>query len=284
MDLTIITTVEVVVHVLIILFLMKLLVDPREFFFNSALRPIDSVTDPILERLRRYFRPTRFGLDYTPIVGIFMLITIYILTHWILTPADLFLSILLSFQKLLLFLLRFFAFSVLVLFMVPVYSRNPVSGFLKKLIIPFEKPFRKVTEADDKKPALTTALISGLLLGIALHVLLESFKTSAPIDYLAFWKNWIMSTLTVLSACVSIYRFIIFLLIISVVLSWLSAEMRNPFVNLIFVLTEPILLPFRRFLPPAGGLDLTPWVASIVLGFLGNVTTRLLLNLRAWLL
>ncbi|MBN1879988.1 YggT family protein [bacterium] len=280
---TIIQTVDIVTDILIILFLMKLLVDPREFFFNSALRPIDAITDPILERLHKYFRPTRFGLDYTPLIGILFLIVLHVLFHWLFTPADFFNAILISFLKLLHFLIMFFTFSIFVLAMVPVYSRNPISSFLRKLITPFEKPFRSITNATDKKPSLGTALIAGFIIGIVINIALESLKTSRPVVNLADWKNWIFSILTILTVAVRIYRFIILLLFAAVLLSWMSIELKNPFVNLVFILTEPILLPVRRLLPPAGGFDLTPWVASLIIGVVGHFAIRLFDSLRLWL-
>jgi len=283
MGLPLIRIIDFVVNGLIVLFLMKLVVDPREFFFNSALRPVDLITDPILERLRRYIRPTRYGMDYTPFAGIVILIIFHVLSHWILTPSGFLIAAVNSFQKLLFFLIRFFTFSIFVLIMVPVYSRNPISSFLKKLIIPFEKPFRKLTDSSDTKPSLITALIVALFAGVVLNLLLTSFQSPSFMQYVSFWKNWFLSAITIVIVGVSVYRFIILLLIAAVVLSWVNADMRNPFINLVFVLTEPMLLPFRRVIPPAGGLDLSPWVASLVIGILGNVFTSLLLNVQTWL-
>lgn len=278
----IIQTIDVVVEVLIILLLMKLVVDPREFYFNSALRPIDALTDPILLRLRKHFRPTRFGLDYTPLVAIFMLIVVHVLVHWLMAPF--FQAVLISFNTLLRFLIMFYSFSIFVLMMVPVYSRNPVTSFLKTLITPFEKPFRKLSGATDKKPSLGVALMTGLSIAILFSILIKSLGDPDPMAYLASWKHWVSSILYVLQTAIRIYRFIIVLLIASVLLTWVNMDLKNPFVNLVFVLTEPILLPVRRLIPPAGGLDLTPWIACIVIGLIGGVTSRIIASIGAWLI
>lgn len=278
----IIQTIDVVVEVFIILLLMKLIVDPREFYFNSALRPIDALTDPILLRLRKYFRPTRFGLDYTPLVAIFMLIMVHVLVHWLTAPF--FQAVLTSFSTLLRFLIMFYAFSIFVLIMVPVYSRNPVASFLKTMITPFEKPFRKLSGATDKKPSLGVALMTGLSIAILFSLLIKSMGDPDPTAYLASWKHWVLSILYVLQTTIRIYRFIIVLLVVSVLLTWVNLDLKNPFVNLIFILTEPILLPVRRLVPPAGGLDLTPWIACIVIGLIGGVTSRIIASIGAWLI
>jgi len=66
--------------------------------------------------------------------------------------------------------------------------------------------------------------------------------------------------------------FVWWLIIISVVASWLVAfgviNTRNPTVYRILDLlnraTDPIFRPIRRLLPPMGGLDLSPMVVLLV--------------------
>ena len=65
-------------------------------------------------------------------------------------------------------------------------------------------------------------------------------------------------------------------IIISAVLSWLFAfdviNHRNRFVaqlaSFLDAVTGPILAPFRRIIPPLGGIDITPIVALLVIHFL----------------
>ncbi|MCK9489703.1 MAG: YggT family protein [Xanthomonadales bacterium] len=61
------------------------------------------------------------------------------------------------------------------------------------------------------------------------------------------------------------------LLLISIVLSWIQPANRSPAIPLVFQLTEPLLAPFRRLLPQMG-LDLSPLFA-----FIGIQLARLLL-------
>ena len=73
----------------------------------------------------------------------------------------------------------------------------------------------------------------------------------------------------ILSTLLNIYWYI---LIIRVVLSWMNPNPYNPIVRILYMLTEPILGPIRRALPPMGGLDLSPLVVlvaiSVILRFL----------------
>ena len=66
---------------------------------------------------------------------------------------------------------------------------------------------------------------------------------------------------------------IIFLLIISAILSWLVAfdviNLRNDFVyrvsRFLDAVTRPVLAPFQRLIPPLGGVDISPIIALLVL-------------------
>jgi YggT family protein len=67
----------------------------------------------------------------------------------------------------------------------------------------------------------------------------------------------------------------IILLIAQVILSWLVAfnvvNTRNTFVNAVgrflYQITEPALRPIRRIIPSFGGIDLSPLVLALLLGF-----------------
>lgn len=54
----------------------------------------------------------------------------------------------------------------------------------------------------------------------------------------------------------------------AVIMSWFPASRRNQLAITLYRLTEPVLAPIRRVLPPMGGLDLSPMVLLIGLQFL----------------
>ena len=58
----------------------------------------------------------------------------------------------------------------------------------------------------------------------------------------------------------NIYLLIVF---IRVILSWVSINPRNPLVQIIYRLTEPVLAPIRRAIPSFGGLDISPLVVFV---------------------
>ena len=68
-------------------------------------------------------------------------------------------------------------------------------------------------------------------------------------------------------------------LIINIILSWLATfnviNTSNRFVytvlDVTFKITDPFLNPIRRFLPNIAGLDFSPIVLFLILGFLRNL-------------
>jgi len=69
------------------------------------------------------------------------------------------------------------------------------------------------------------------------------------------------------------------LIMIRALLSWVSPDPYNPIVQFLYRTTEPILEPFRRFIPPLGGMDLSPIVAFLAIIFLKAFLVRTLFDL-----
>ena len=64
-----------------------------------------------------------------------------------------------------------------------------------------------------------------------------------------------------------LYAFIVAVLI-RVVFSWISPYPTNAVHRFAVQLTEPVLGPVRRWLPPISGIDLSPLVVTLVAYFL----------------
>ena len=59
------------------------------------------------------------------------------------------------------------------------------------------------------------------------------------------------------SGLLTVYKYI---LLASVVISWVNADPYNPIVNFIYRATEPVLYRVRRYMPNTGSIDLSPLV------------------------
>jgi len=56
-----------------------------------------------------------------------------------------------------------------------------------------------------------------------------------------------------------------------VLISWVDPMGRGPVASFLFQLTEPLLAPVRRILPPAGGFDFAPLIVLLVLGAISRI-------------
>ena len=68
----------------------------------------------------------------------------------------------------------------------------------------------------------------------------------------------------------SLYSWVI---IAAALISWVSPDPRNPIVLFLRQVTEPVLAPVRRLLPPwkTGGLDLSPLIVLLAIQFVERV-------------
>lgn len=66
-----------------------------------------------------------------------------------------------------------------------------------------------------------------------------------------------------------------FLLIARVVMSWTNPTGGGGLTAFVYQVTEPILAPIRRVLPPTGGIDWSPLIAMLILGVVVRLVVRL---------
>ena len=136
---------------------------------------------------------------------------------------------------------------------------NPVSQFIVRATSPILKPLRKVI------PGLFGIDIASLLLAYGLQTI-ENFLLFAlrgvSIDPIFVLWHSIGSLLTLL---LYIYFFAI---LVQVIVSWVSPGTYNPVTALIHHITEPLMRPARKILPPFSGFDLSPILVFIGLNIL----------------
>ena len=68
-----------------------------------------------------------------------------------------------------------------------------------------------------------------------------------------------------------LFTLLSFAIIGRALVSWLPIDRYNPIIRILDQITEPILAPLRRVVPPLGMMDITPIVALILLMILQRV-------------
>ena len=74
----------------------------------------------------------------------------------------------------------------------------------------------------------------------------------------------------IVCVALQIYWVILFVRIILswVTMFWSPPHSLSPAIRVVYDLTEPVMGFFRRYIPPVGGLDISPIFIFLILGFL----------------
>lgn len=132
---------------------------------------------------------------------------------------------------------------------------NPICQFIVKLTSPVLVPIRRVI------PGFFGLDLAAIILAIILQAI-ELVLISLMVGYPISWWFAIPVVLRLLSLTLNIYFFAI---LIQALMSWLNPNPNHPMTRILGQLTDPILRPFRRFIPPIAGMDLSPLAALIVI-------------------
>ncbi len=134
--------------------------------------------------------------------------------------------------------------------------RNQLAQAILKITSPLVIPLRRIMPSLGKFDTATILVAFIIQYLTILLILLVYGETSgfAPIAITAI-VNLVFLSL----------RLFAFAILIRVILSWVSPGGYNPATAIIATLTEPVLRPFRRLIPPIGGLDISPIFAMILL-------------------
>ncbi|ANO50349.1 YggT family protein [Woeseia oceani] len=151
---------------------------------------------------------------------------------------------------LLLFLLRFW------LPLLHVDFRNPLAQGILRLTSPAIVPVRRLLPPVGR---IDTATVLILLVLQTLAIVLLLLLTGRMFDPLS------IAVVAVIELAAHSLNMFFFAVLISVILSWLAPQTYHPVVAMVNSMAEPILRPFRRMLPPLGGLDISPIFALILL-------------------
>lgn len=131
---------------------------------------------------------------------------------------------------------------------------NPLTQFIVKITSPALRPLRRVIPGWGGMDV--AALVLMLLLQI-LSVWLVFMLAGRAIDPV---NLVIVAIAQLVDLAFSVF---IFSVLIQAVLSWITPGTYNPVTSVLFSLTEPVLRPLRRVIPPISGFDLSPLVAIL---------------------
>lgn len=153
--------------------------------------------------------------------------------------------------------------------------RNQISQFVVTATNPLLRPLRRVI------PGYAGIDNASIVLMMALQML-ELLLIS-----LLFGKSPSIAGLFVLSIGklleMAVYVFMI-AIFARIVLSWINPQLINPMTALLNSLTDFMMRPARRYIPPIGMLDLSPMVIFLLLGLVLRLIVQPILDIGARML
>ncbi len=136
---------------------------------------------------------------------------------------------------------------------------NPLCQFLVKATNPVLVPARRIIPSIGR---LDTASVVVMLLLELIQLAIINQLSQAGFE-LQFMLLFALRKLVV-----TLLMTYFVLIIARVIVSWIGSQSRHPLIPLIYQLTEPVLRPFSKLVPPISGVDLSPLFALIALRFL----------------
>ncbi|WP_306519087.1 YggT family protein [Rheinheimera sp.] len=135
---------------------------------------------------------------------------------------------------------------------------NPLSQFVVKATNPLLIPMRRLIPSIGKLD--TASLVLALLVATGKVITMQLLLSGG------------VGLSTTLFGAIAVlvkesFSLLFWVVVIRAILSWFS-QGRNPMEHLLHQLTEPLLAPIRRIIPPVGGLDMSVLVLLLGLQFL----------------
>jgi YggT family protein len=162
-----------------------------------------------------------------------------------------------------------YVFLVLLRFMLQMLHAdfyNPVSQFIVRVTSRPLGDLRRVipSVAGQDSAAIVLCLVviyaKFMLLRLLDTAAIPVGSTLAPIGSVGYLGLMVYAIADLVALFLTVFLIAI---IFQVVLSWISPGHYNPVIGLVNSLAAPILRPVKKIMPPIGGLDLSPLVASL---------------------
>ena len=260
-----------VIKFYLVVLIFRTVMTRQELYFNPLGKLVGKMTDPILEKT---FKLTKKSADN--ILPIFIIFAVVLdgLVVFMLTTAGIPAAMLYGLADILGFLMIFYIVSTILGGFAGNASMTHYAMFFKRIAsfwVKLTRTFIPIKSNAVIIPAIIivfaffTAAVAGV--NIAYQAMLGSAVN--PIGSLIIAAR---SNLLTVAGLLDIF---VWLIIIRALMSWVSPDPRNPVVQIIHSLTEPVMEPFRKIIPTIGAIDISPMVLIFVVYFIKTMLVRL---------
>ncbi|ADD68130.1 protein of unknown function YGGT [Denitrovibrio acetiphilus DSM 12809] len=242
----------------------------QELYFNPLGKLVAKMTDPVLEKA---FKLTKKGADN--ILPIFLVLAVLLdgLVIFMLTGYGIIIALLAGLADILTFLMLFYIVSTILGGFAGNASMTHYAMFFKRIASFWVKLTRTFFPIKSNGIILPAVIIIFAFFTLAIAGVNIGYQTvTSGINPVASIMSAARSNLLSVAGLLDIF---VWLVIIRALMSWVSPDPRNPVVQIIHSLTEPVMEPFRKIIPTIGAIDISPMVLIFVVYFLKTLLVRL---------
>ena len=260
MDMLVRSLLFLVIDTYVILLFVRMFATSSERY-DSVLGLVFRATDGVLTPLT-----AQVGRRYAPWVPLLLIFALLIVKGLILR------SIPAALQGFIDTLLQLYVLIIIIIAAVREFYVNPIANFGQRIVHPVRT---MVTTVSQHRPTVNLLAVVGLVVVHVIATLLLSalFGSGGAVSV----KQALVHSLGLI---LNLTQFFFWVIFINALLSWVSPDPLNPVVQLMALLSAPVVDPIRRITPPLGGaLDFSPMIALFLLMIVNRLGHDLLRSL-----
>lgn len=243
--------------VYIIVLLLRFVSSKQELMFNPLGKLLDKLTKPVL--------PVKNSNKFI-ILWIFGLVIVTSILSAVSTNIQqFFILFMLTFKD----YIYFFMVSYVVFMVIGSLGNRPIGGGIASICFRLGLPWVKLTRMFipiSSGKIVIPAIITVYVLTSFLLLIIDTLSSLLLFKSIGNPINTIVPIMAYGAYCLfDLLFYMSVVLAVRALISWVSPDPRNMLVQFIYIITEPVLEPLRRLIPPIGFIDFSAMVA--VLGF-----------------
>ncbi|MDY6822065.1 MAG: YggT family protein [Deferribacterota bacterium] len=239
----------------------------QELIFNPIGKFVANITNPIFTNLLQNY-PKEKADKFIPLIICIVIFFLGII-YWLFLGGSPLYTIIKAYIDSVLFIYFFYILSLIVGCLVGTEYVSFISTFFHRIGLPVVKISRKIVPIRGNK-----IIIISIILLTACYIAVEGLLIYI-ISNLDLNNAFLLSINYIFSSLTFLLRLYTWLIIIRVLLSWVAPDPYNTIVQIIYSLTEPIMAPFRKIIPPLGFIDISPILLIFIIEFIRVLLIRI---------
>jgi YggT family protein len=264
--------IQSVIKFYLVVLILRTAMTRQELYFNQLGKLVGKLTDPLFEKV---FKLTKKSVDRALPIFILAAAALDALVIFMIGGYNLPTAALSGLADIAGFLMLFYIVCVIVGSFAGNSNMSHYAMFFNRIASPWVKLTRTFLPIKTNAVIVPTLIVVFLVFTAINAVIILVYQTlpgSGGLYPAGAVSSALKGGLISLTGILDVF---VWLLIIRALMSWVSPDPRNPVVQIVAALTDPIMQPFRRIIPPIGAIDISPMILIFVVYFIKMMITRL---------